>query len=61
MIKRAFSISFDAINILTEFALIVWPAFVIIGLHASRKRRTAFIAAFGCRMLYVPFDLWREG
>ena len=56
MIKHTFSISFDAINILTELALIVWPTFVIIRLHASTKRRTVFIAAFGCRILCVPFD-----
>lgn len=31
MIQRAFSISFDAINILTELALIVWPTFVVVG------------------------------
>ena len=60
LIKRAFSISFDAINILTELALIVWPTLVIIGLHATKKRRTTFIAAFGCRILCVPFDHWRK-
>ena len=60
MIKRAFSITFDAINILTELALILWPTLVISGLHASKKRRTVFIAAFGCRVLYVPLDHWCE-
>lgn len=60
MIKRGFGISFDAINISTELALIIWPTFIIIRLHASKKRRTVFIAAFGCRVLYVPFDRWRE-
>ena len=60
MIKRAFSIAFDAINILTELALIVWPTLIIIGLHASKKRRTVFIAAFGCRILYVPLYHWCE-
>ena len=60
MTQRAFSISFDAINILTELALIVWPTFIIIRLHASKKRRIVFIAAFGCRILYVPVDHWHE-
>lgn len=60
MIQRAFSIPFHAINILTELALTVGPTFVVAGLHASRNRRTVFIAAFRCRMLYVPFDHWRE-
>ena len=59
-IKRAFSISFDAINILTELALVVWPTIVIVRLHASKKRRIVFIAAFGCRVLYAPFDRWCE-
>ena len=60
MIKRAFSISFDIINILKELALIIWPTFVVIRLHASKRRRTVFIAAFGCRILYDPFNHWRE-
>ena len=57
-IKRAFSVSFDAINILTEIALILWPTVVIIRLHASKKRRIVFTAAFGSRVLFVPSDRW---
>ena len=64
-IKHVFSISFDAINILTELTLVVWPTFIMIRLHASKKRRIVFIAAFGCRVLYAPFDrccedLWTD-
>ena len=53
LIKRALRVSFDIINILTELALIVWPAIIIFRLQASEKRRAVFITVFACRLLYV--------